>query len=186
MFNYSFSRHTRSVLFIAYYWLSLYGEGWAKKKKGGLHREKFRICGIYPPPCAAILKSNEVQEWTSCLHPQQNPVSVSLQSTRPGENVSLLWLHIKIQKISHGEFIQTAFKSTTCIHCSIVFKMNGGGAALGFLGIKSIHGNHSFAPTAPWCWTGQQIQKTKLKLCGLLDAAQVILVTLSCSVCSKA
>lgn len=56
------------------------------------------------------IESNKspVQEWISSPHSQQNPVSVSLQSTGPGENVSLLWLHIKIQKVTHKESIQTA------------------------------------------------------------------------------
>lgn len=49
-----------------------------------------------------------VQGRISSPHPQQHPVSVSLHSTGPGVNVSLLWLHIKFQKVSLKEFIQTA------------------------------------------------------------------------------
>lgn len=46
----------------------------------------------------------------------------------------LSWVHSK------------SVKSTTCVHFSVVFKTNGCGAVLGFLGIKSIRLNQRFAP----------------------------------------
>lgn len=99
-----------------------------------------------------------VQEWISSPRPRRNPVSVSLQSTGPGGNASLLWLHIKIQKGISLRVYSNSFKSTTCSHCSVVFTMICCGAVLGFLGIKSIHLNQRFALL---CWKGQQIHNHK-------------------------
>lgn len=124
---------------------SLYGDGWAKN---GHHIKKRSesLASIHFLLCLDIKSIRDaVQEWLSSPRPQQNPVSVSLQSAGPGGNVSLLWLHIKLQKGLSERVYSNSVKSTTRFHCSIVLKMNGCGAVLGFLGIKSIHLNQRFA-----------------------------------------
>lgn len=101
-----------------YYFTSLYGK---KKKKwaklGGhivlnLWRLSISCCALISNPLNVQFRSG-----FPLRIPQQNPVSVSLQSTGPGENVSLLWLHIKIQNVSLKELIQTALNP---LHASIV------------------------------------------------------------------
>lgn len=83
-----------------------------------------------------------VQEGSSSPHPRQNPVSVSLQRTRSEGNVSLVWLHIKPQKVSLEESEQLKI---SCINCTVVSRMNKFGAVVGFLAVKSFHLNQSFA-----------------------------------------
>lgn len=96
-----------------------------------------------------------------CRRSQQNPVFANLQSTRPGDNTSLLWLHIKIQKGMSLRVYSLCIKSITCIHSSIVFKMSECGAGLVFLGIKSIHWSHN--PSAPLCSMSNRFLKHSSK-----------------------
>lgn len=84
-----------------------------------------------------------VQEGSSSPHPRQNPVSVSLQRTRSDGNVSLVWLHIKPQKVSLDR--ESKQLQISCTNCIVVLRMNHFGAVLGFLGVKSFHLNQRFA-----------------------------------------
>lgn len=83
--------------------------------------------------CCALI-SNPFKIWFRSEFPV-TPVPKRIQagkSTWPGENVSLLWLHIKIQKEISHRVNSNSVKSTTCIQCSIVFKMRGCGGCTWF------------------------------------------------------
>lgn len=81
-----------------YDFTSPYGEGWPKNGEN-IKKSSASLASIHFLLCLDIKSIKDpVQEWISSPRPRQNPVSVSLQRTGPGGNVSLLWLHIKIQK----------------------------------------------------------------------------------------
>lgn len=151
----------RFVLSIVYYWAYFFlrGDGqkwWSQQEEvQNLNHISTSSRGLVSNPFS-LLGVNFV-----CRRSQQNPVFANLQSTRPGDNTSLLWLHIKIQKGMSLRVYSLCIKSITCIHSSIVFKMNECGAGLVFLGIKSIHWSHN--PSAPLCSMSNRFLKHSSK-----------------------
>lgn len=151
----------RFVLSIVYYWAYFFlrgdGQKWWSQQEvvQNLNHISTSSRGLVSNPFS-LLGVNFV-----CRRSQQNPVFANLQSTRPGDNTSLLWLHIKIQKGMSLRVYSLCIKSITCIHSSIVFKMNECGAGLVFLGIKSIHWSHN--PSAPLCSMSNRFLKHSSK-----------------------
>lgn len=76
--------------------------GGQEKKKKGKKKSSESLASVHFLLCLDIKSINgPVQEWISPQLFFFNQIhSVSLQSTGPEGNVSLLWLHIKIQKVS--------------------------------------------------------------------------------------
>ena len=126
----------------------LYCDGWARKKK---KKEKRKVQNLWHLS-------------TSCCALISNPLTVRFRSGFPlnffFSTKFILWaskaLGQKEMFHSFGFTLKSkryllrvhsnGVKSTTRVHFSVVFKMNGYGAVLGFLGIKSIHFNQRFAP----------------------------------------
>lgn len=123
MSNSPFSRYTWNW-YCYYYFTSLYGE----EKMGTTSRKVHNLWHL--STSCWVLVSHPLQIWSRC----------SLLFSRG----SSLWI-LKAQG-REKMFHSFGVKSMSCIHCTTVFKMNSYGAALIFLGIKSIHVNQSFAP----------------------------------------
>lgn len=140
------------------YSTSLYGEEWVKNGDH-INKSSESLTWIHFLLCLDIKYPFKI--WFRSEFPVPVPKKIQAgESAWPGENVSLLWLHIKIQKEISLRVYSNSVKSTTCIQCSTSLLKWGCGAVLGFLGIKSSHVNQKVCPSAPLCRTGQQIYTT--------------------------
>lgn len=170
--------------------LSPYGADGQKMRS---QQEKFSISSIYLPlvvPWYQIhLRSGARVDFLSW--PWKNPVSASLQNAGPGGNVSLNWLHIKIQKVAHQEFVQNRLNPLHAFNAPLSWKWMVVGPCL-----VSLAWNPSIwikVCTVLCCIEKGSFRtqihthnhKTQPKMCPVRGVSQAILATFCHSVCSK-